>query len=341
MIRIAVLAAGLLALGPALQAGQDPRTHTEGDASDGRGTIAVLRRDGLMIPFASYSGNRWSTPWPETMMGPRGTGALEIPVTLNAVPERWWGSTSSPAVWRAWLLDGTDQALKLEAPSIFPVFCRQRLGLRSTHRSSQAVPPLPVDPFPKEGLAVSGGEAIETIEHVDPKSAEWSQLAVALLPDFDRAEDQTLRNIRANDGWRHPVAAAARHQTPVRLESWYRAPMDEPGWMASYVEAVRQYPPGPEDKGCGLETFFGGWVQHNGAEIKRPVQLRAKITYCDRFGALYMLPFGRIRPKNRTYWIYQMSGWEAEWYEIVEVTPGRIQYVVAAYAGGRGACGPI
>ena len=87
----------------------------------------------------------------------------------------------------------------------------------------------------------------------------------------------------------------------------------------SYVEAVRQYPPGPEDKGCGLETLVSGWVHHRDGQLMEDTQLRGKLTYCDRVGATYMLPFGRIRPRKETYWVFQLSGWEAEWYQVVAV----------------------
>ena len=76
----------------------------------------------------------------------------------------------------------------------------------------------------------------------------------------------------------------------------------------SYVEAVRQYPPGPDDKGCGLETLVSGWVHHRDGEMIDVSQLRGKLTYCDRVGVTYMLPFGRVRPQDKSYWVFQLSG---------------------------------
>ena len=62
-------------------------------------------------------------------------------------------------------------------------------------------------------------------------------------------------------------------------------------------------------------------------------QLRGKLTYCDRVGATYMLPFGRIRPKKETYWVFQLSGWESEAYEVVAVGREKIRYVLEVFAG--------
>jgi hypothetical protein len=67
-------------------------------------------------------------------------------------------------------------------------------------------------------------------------------------------------------------------------------------------------------------------------------QLHAKLTYCDRVGAGYMLPFGRIRPRKDTYWVFQLSGWESESYQVVAVRPEKIQYVLGVFAGGAGRC---
>jgi hypothetical protein len=163
-------------------------------------------------------------------------------------------------------------------------------------------------------------------------------MAVSLLKEFDRVEEETITKVRRMAQWRHPIAPEQRRTLPVRLESWYRSPSSEPGWTVSYVEAVRQYPPGPDDKGCGLETFVSGWLHHHNGQLMEDTQLRAKLTYCDRVGATYMLPFGRIRPRKELYWVFQLSGWESESYEVVAVRPEKIRYVLEVFAGSAGRC---
>jgi hypothetical protein len=298
---------------------------------DGTGALAILRRDGVMFPFASFERNRWRVTWPISLQ------AIELPVSIDAIPERWWG-TPTPDKWRAHLLNGETVALQPRVPIIFRSFCGRRLGLRTSYKSAQPPPPVPAGPFPKDGVAVSGNVALEPIEHVDRTSAEWTALAVSLLKDFNRVEEETLRRVRLNTAWQHSVKTAERNKVPVRLEAWYRSPSGEPGWTVSYIEAVRTYPPGPEDNGCGLETLVSGWLHHQNGELKKSSDLRGKITYCDRVGATFMLPFGRIRPTDRTYWIFQLSGWDDEWYEVAEIGPEKVRHVVEVYAGGRLGC---
>jgi hypothetical protein len=296
---------------------------------EARGALAILRRDGVILPFASFNRDDWRVSWPVALSN------LDLPIGLGDIPEKWWG-TPTPAQWRGHLTNGELIDIELRAPVTFRTwYCRTRLGLSTSYQSSLPLPPTPVEPFPKDGLAVSSHVPVERIESVDRASADWAALPLALLPDVDRLEDSTVAGVRINSGWRHPFTKEERHRQPIRLESWYRSPSGEPGWTVSYIEAVRAYPLRTEDKGCGLETFISGWLHHQNGVLKRPEDLRMKLTYCDRVGAMYMLPMGRIRPRDRWYWIFQMSGWDSEWYDVVEVRREKIRYVIEVFAGGR------
>jgi hypothetical protein len=323
----------VLALGAFAGQGQDrPSPADLARDHDGRGALAVLRRDGLLLPFASFDRDSWRATWPINLRPHH-----DVPATQEAIPKGWWG-TRSPDQWRVYLTSGDERFLELKEPTVFESFCSPRLGVRTTYRSGQPIPPVRVDPFPKDGLAISGGVPLEPIESVSRTSAEWPMLAVSLLKDFNRVEDETLDRVRQRTGWRHTIPTEKRRTHPVRLESWYRSPSGEPGWTVSYVEAVRQYPPGPEDKGCGLETLVSGWLHHRDGQLMEVSELRGKLTYCDRVGATYMLPFGRLRPKDQTYWVFQLSGWESEWYEVVAVRPEKIRYVLEVFAGRTRPC---
>ena len=323
----------LLALCAVALDGQDrPSPADAAQDHEGRGALAVLRRDGLLLPIASFDRDSWRVTWPVYP-----TRFKELPATPAAIPKGWWG-TRWPDQWRAHLTSGDTVFLEIKAPAVYEVFCGPVLGLRTNYRSDQPLPMVPVDPFPKDGLAISGGVPLEPIETVSPSSPEWPAMAMSLLKEFNRLEDVTITGVRHSAQWRHPIPRETRHTLPVRLESWYRSPSGEPGWTVSYVEAVRQYPPGPDDKGCGLETFVSGWVHHRDGQLAKEMQLRAKLTYCDRVGVSYMLPFGRIRPKKDTYWVFQSSGWEGESYQIVGVRPKQIRYALRVAAGGASRC---
>jgi hypothetical protein len=306
---VATLAA-VLSLGP----GQ------EGSGPPDRGSIAVLRRDGLMVPFASYRGTNWTSQWPQSIRG------VELPINLESVPDRWWGG-ETPGGWQLWLPGGTTRELTPVAPQIYRVHCAERIGLRSNHKPQGAPPLLPVEPYPIDGLATTTGVRLEAIPRVSVLAPEWSRLAVALLEDFNRAEDRELSAISAF--FLHPADRGQRRQMPVRLESWHLTRLDD-GTAVSYIEAVRSYPPGPDDDECGLETLFSGWVIEGKGAERPQAELQARVTYCDRVGATTMQPFGRIRLRDRVYWVAQVAGREVEWYVVVEVASN--------LAGSRDSC---
>jgi hypothetical protein len=157
--------------------------------------------------------------------------------------------------------------------------------------------------------------------------------------ELDRVEDAAISSIANRTGWKHPVREQDRHALSVRMDAWYRAPLDDPEMMVSWVELVRSYPPGPDDEGCGLETFFSGWVLRRRTEPgKARVDLHARVTYCDRKDVLYMLPFGRLKSGGDWFWIYQLSGWDAEWYTVTRVDAVRPKTVAEFYGGGSQGC---
>jgi hypothetical protein len=108
--------------------------------------------------------------------------------------------------------------------------------------------------------------------------------------------------------------------------------MDAPGWTSYFVEAVKRYPPGPDDEDCGLITSARGWIAV-GPDGRQRARLRAHVTYCDRRDDTYMLPLGLIKAGGRTYWVYQMSGYGREGYLVERPTPQIVEPQIQYEAG--------
>jgi hypothetical protein len=271
--------------------------------------VAALRRDGIVIPFASFDGKYWRAPWPLDVE------PKERPATLDAVPRTWWGKTGPLSQLTAWV-NGVSRGvihLHLGKPAVLRVMCDTRMALATDYRSAEPMPPAAAQPFPKDGLAVSGAQRVDPIQIVAPESPEWTAAMREMTVDFDAAEERAAASFT---DWKHPFSKVERRRFRPQIEAMYGAPMDEAGWIAYYLEAVRLYPPGPQDRGCGLITSASGWMAV-GPNGKRSFNLRARITYCDREGVRYMLPLGSIKARERSYWAYQMSGYGNESYVIV------------------------
>jgi hypothetical protein len=293
-----------------------------------RFAIGVVRRDGVLLPFASYDGD-WEPSWPVSVRD------MELPITVDSVPKRWWGS-EMPQAWTLWPVDGSSPVkLAVSAPIAIMVGVEKRLGLRTGFVSSESVPMPFTIPYPKEGIALSGDIKVATISTVSKLAAAWREFPASLKDDIDGAEERAVDKTRASTRWVHPIPEAQRKATTAELEAWYTSSLVQPGFGVSYIEAVKKYPPGEEDEGCGLETFISGWIYSNTRQPRPKTNLNARITYCDRNGVSYMLPLGLLTVNNRTHWVFQMSSWESEWYSVVEATPGRVRYVAEYFGGGR------
>jgi len=83
----------------------------------------------------------------------------------------------------------------------------------------------------------------------------------------------------------------------------------------------------------GTLPVCGGMYQIGPPAKLPPTTLKAVVTYCDRRGVSYMLPFGRMRVNDRDHWIVQMSGRDHEWYAVVEAAADRVKYVAEFQAG--------
>ena len=291
----------------------------------GKFVIGVLRRDGIVAPFAMFDGDHWRARWPVDIRN------RELPISLDDVPESWWGLEPAPRALTVWREGQRAGSLNLTGVAMSRLMCEPRITLKSDYKSASPAPPAFEAPYPKDGIVISGDTRLERVESVEKGSADWNRAVILITQQFNREESNAAREFTS---WTHPVKERDRKLVPITMEAVYRAPTDDPEWTAYFVEAVRQYPPRREDRdGCGLATFASGWVLVGPKDHAR-VTLAAKVTYCDRKGVGYMLPFGFIRADRKVYWVYQFSGFEQEWYEVTEPTRGGVKNHIAFPAGG-------
>jgi hypothetical protein len=241
--------------------------------------LGVLRADGVLLPFAASDGGEWTTPWPGGVAEMVGR---ELPLNLDAVPREWWGG-ERPATWRLWPRDAAQPiSLKPIAPVMLPIGGVRRLAVRTDYAAGKLSVPPSEFPFPKAGLVIGGEATVSPIATVSRATADWEKLLGRILPDVDGAEERTIAALRSNTRWTHPIDRRIRVKVPPLLEAWYTTPLPEQGSFASYVEAVKRYPPGPDDRGCGLETVISGWVHQIAGEPRLRTELKAVFSYCVR-----------------------------------------------------------
>jgi len=281
--------------------------------------VGILRRDGVLIPFATFDGRRWRNTWPAP------DRELTVPVNLDSVPKGWWGPTGPLQAWHAWV-DGTSRPVRVTQPDWVDVHCARHLALKTDYRGEGVLPSEKEQPYPKDGLVTAPLQRVEPIEMVSPTAEERRALAPVVLEAFNHAERET-----ASRSSGHPVARRSREPIEPAIEALY-AFGESP--RIYYVEASRAYRALGQGAGeCQAVAFGTGWFVREGAAV-RSLVAALDLLDCDRLGASYMLPLGVIRAGGRLFWLAQFSGWEHERYAVLEITPKRVEVMVSTWGGG-------
>jgi hypothetical protein len=284
--------------------------------------VGALRRDSVIVPFAAFDGKRWTSPWRPPAR------ELTVPIDLRAVPSRWWGPTGALDVWQARLLAAVDppRALRVVQPDWVDVHCVRQVGLRTDYVAAAEIPPRSVQPYPKDGLAVSPPRAIDAIAVVPAEGPEARVLGAALLDAFNRAE----RKIE-HQGDGHPIPRRAREGVQPTVEAIY-AYGEQP--RIYYVEAARRYRElGRPVTECAALAFGTGWFAAEGSTVRSLVTV-VDLLRCDRVGASYMLPLGVMREAGRLFWLAQFSGWDHERFVVAEIKTRTVEAVISVWGGG-------
>ena len=304
------LAAGavVLTLGLALAAADAPRAIF---------SVGVLRRDGVVIPFAAFDGKRWSNAWPPPSL------ELTIPIDVQGIPSRWWGPARVRESWQAWT-GSEPQNLRVVQPDWVEAHCLRQVGLRTDYRAAEPVPPRTTQPFPKDGVVVSPPQPVGRIAIVAPDSDEARGLSMALQEAFNKAEREV------DNTYGHPVSKRAREGRAPDIEAVY-AVGDHP--RIYYVEATRRYRLlGQTVNDCEAVGFGTGWFAREGFSV-RSLEMAVDLLPCNRRGGSYMLPLGVMHVAGKLFWLAQFAGWNDERYVVVELKPKTVAAVVSTWGG--------
>ena len=314
------------------------RAAQEPDApSPSPATLAIVRRDGVLIPFVTWTGKQWEAAWPV----PRKES--ETPITFDALPKRWWGKPGPVAEWHAWTRDGRTHTLRASVPTWYLAHCQQGTGLRSSYSAAQPAPPPIVQPYPKDGVAASAAITFRPIAVLGESSSVWKAVLAALPPKIAEQEERLVQAY-SKTGWKHPHAGGLQ-QVPVTLEALYRVPLGGGGQFVYYFEAVKRYAPKPDaptgsvgrrgDLTCEVVTFLSGWFRAGNSDSAVTLgRVTPIMTTCDYAGADVMLPLAYIVWKGRPLWIAQFSGWGREWFTLVDVGPAGDTTIAFEASGG-------
>jgi hypothetical protein len=277
-------------------------------------TVGVLRRDALIVPFATYDGKRWQNYWPVP------GNNTEVPLSLRNVSKGWWGPVGPRDMWQSWVPDSPPRMLKVLQPDWAPSFCQKQVGLRADYQPQLRPPPAGASPYPKDGLAVSPPYPVEPIDVLGPDSRERDDVLEAIHPRFVEREGAVLLSMRTqylgnpSGSPAPPDEKELRAMPPMVIEGLYAYGATR---RTYFVETAREY----KRKGaCTFMTFGKGRLIREQGRFSVD-SFGVGIGFCDRSNITYMLPLGVMSLPTGMYWLAQYSGWTREVYHIIDIGP--------------------
>lgn len=304
-------------------------------------TFAVIRGDGILIPFATRAGDRWTNTWPVP------DKQADVPARLADVPTSWWGKAGPATAWQAWFVSGGTAPATAAKATWYMAHCEHGVGLQT---GVTARPPLPaptVSPYPKLGLATAGDVEVRPIEVLDSRHALGSALPDVLFERFRASEAREYLALAAQpDGYR-PVKSPTRLPGTIRLDALYRMPRPD-GQFLYYFELIRRYPEAPDGGpskitgsheraagDCQGMSFASGWFLGTATKIPPNIDVQVQLVSCDYDGASVMQPLGYVTDARGAFWIGQVSSWDRERYLVLRSSGRRAvpDVVVATRAG--------
>jgi hypothetical protein len=295
-------------------------------------TIAVVRGDGILIPFATRTGDRWTNTWPTP------AGRIDIPVRLADLPKPWWGKAGPAATWHAWFVDGGSATATVDRPAWYLSYCQHGVGLQTGVTARPPLAPQTVRPYPKLGLAATGEVAFQRIESLDSRHPIGAALLDVLAKPFRDSEAReylALANPGPDESSLRPARPPVQQPGALRLDGLHRMPRSD-GQFLYYYEVSRRYPEAtaasPASAGpgrhaapdtCAGVSFATGWFVGTATKVPAGIPVRVDLMSCDYDRALLMQPLGSLTDGRGAYWIAQMSGWDRERYVVLRANAKR------------------
>ena len=282
-----------------------------------RFTVAIVRLDGAIVPFAAYDAGRWVRAWPEA------DEAIDPSPTLADIPSVW--RERAEPVPRAWKVWPSGRARPIEAQvngiAVAGTHCQRQVVLTSDLR------PVARSSTSTIGVAVDAAVPIGGIEEVKAQDAAWTTAAQIVRRHFSRMEAGEARTDR--------VELPRETPRPVeRIRALYR----EAGSPRSpmYVIAEKRYrtPAYPEDPSCARVSVMTAWLVAAADGELALHDATMFVTNCDQKGVSTERPLAAVHVSDQVFWVMQERGYESESYRIAGIEPAEVRYPITVNGGG-------
>jgi hypothetical protein len=286
-------------------------------AQSERFTLAIVRLDGRIVPFAAYDRSRWERAWPEADEATDGTP------TIENTPSVWRRRGDRvPNVWRVWPASGASRIeAHLKGVEIVEAHCQGQVALTTDLPEAKGDHPL------KIGVAVDSNLPIGSIEEVRRSDVVWRIAEEAVVGNFSRLEGAKAQADHVQLLPESPAPAVLITELYRQAKS-PRSPM--------YFVAQKKYRTArfSQDPQCSARTIMTGWLMPTEAGTYALLDPKVFLTDCDAKEARTALPLAAVRVNDQLFWVLQEHGYEDETYLIAEIRQSEVRYPIEVNGGG-------
>jgi hypothetical protein len=290
---------------------------TSAAAQDQRFTVAIVRPDGGLVPFAAYDAGRWERAWPEA------DEATDI-TAVDSVPSVWTRRGGRvPNVWRVWPASGgTPIQAQVGGIEVVQAHCTGQVALKTNLPKIKADHPL------KFGVALdSSSVPVGAVEEVRRSDSLWAAVELAVLARFSRLE--TAQATRSGEQLPRETPVPATRITALYREA--KSPRSPLYFIAEKKYRTARF---PQDLQCSASTMMTGWLVPTDDGTFALLDPKVFLTDCDAKVTRTGLPLAAIRVSDQLFWILQEHGYEDETYLIAEIGPTDVRYPIKVNGGG-------
>ena len=284
-----------------------------------RFTLAIVRPDGRLVPFAAYDGGRWVMAWPEADEEPGSTP------TLDNVPSVWRARGDPvPLVWQVWPATGV-RSIQAHVNGVGNIDAH--CGVQAALTTDLPLPRVKTEHPLKYGVAVDSKLRLGSIEEVRPSDAHWRAAERAVVGSFSALEAATARTDQEPSIRESPAPV-------VRVRTLYREATSPRSTLLFIAEKKYRTSRFPQDPGCLAATIVTGWLFPDDAGTFTVRDPAVFLTDCDWKQVRTPLPLAAFRVSDRVFWVIQEHGYEDESYGIAEIGPSGVRYPIMVNGGG-------
>ena len=286
-------------------------------AQPARFTVAIVRADGAIVPFAAYDDGRWERAWPQA------DEATDRTPTIDAIESIWRKRGERvPRTWTVWPASGASSIrAQVNGIEVVDAHCAGQVALKTNLRPIQA------EHLAKFGVAVDSNMSVGSIEQVHESNSVWTSAEQVVLSSFSQLEAAQAQT----------QGQALPRETPQpgpRITALYRE-AKSPG-SPLYFVAEKKYRTrsSSQDPSCGRITIITGWLVPTAGGGLTLRDAKLFLSDCDEKEVRKALPLAAVRVASGVVWVLQEHGYEDETYLIAEIGPTGVRYPIEVNGGG-------